>query len=154
MWTDKRFSTPVIQSYGDALDTLKARHHAKSLELIGYSGGGYVAMVLAGTRSDVVRVQTLAGNLDPKSWVRHHQLSPMADLRDTGEFDRLKDLPQEHFVGSDDKVVPGSLVQAYVRQNRFTCARVTSVAATHEAGWDGIGSALSKKPTCDLGVLR
>jgi len=148
MWTDKRFTAPVIQSFNDALDKLKARHGAQSLELIGYSGGGYVAMVLAGMRSDVTQLQTLAGNIDPQAWARHHQISPLANLEDISDLGRLNSLPQEHFVGSNDKVVPASLVEAFVGKQRFSCASVTRVAADHESGWAGMSVALNRKPHC------
>lgn len=148
IWTDGRFSDPVIQSFHEALDKLKARHRPRSFELIGYSGGGYIALLLAGERTDVSQLQTIAGNLDPEAWALHHELSPMLGLKDLGALSRLKTLPQRHFVGTKDKVVPPELVDAFVSTNKLRCATVTRVAASHESGWSGLANSLDVKLKC------
>lgn len=148
VWTDQRFSAPVIQSFNEAVDKLKARHGANTLQLIGYSGGGYVAMVLAGEREDVQSVQTLAGNLDPAEWTRHHHLSPLSGLRDYKQLPRVQSLPQHHFVGSADEIVPPALVESFVRKYGLRCAAVTNIQATHESGWAGMSKALAEPAKC------
>ncbi len=148
VWTDQRFSAAVIQSFNEAVDKLKARHGANTLQLIGYSGGGYVAMVLAGERDDVQSVQTLAGNLDPAEWIRYHRLSPLSGLRDYKQLPRLQSLPQHHFVGSADEIVPPALVESFVRKYGLRCAAVTNIQATHESGWAGMSKALAEPAKC------
>src|SRR3546814_2839304 len=64
VWTSARFSDGVIVSMSDALDRLKEEAGASSLDLVGYSGGGGVAVLLAARRRDVVSIVTIAGNLD------------------------------------------------------------------------------------------
>lgn len=148
VWTDKRFAAPVIRSYEEALHKLKERHGARSIELIGYSGGGYIAMVIAGLRTDVTQVQTIAGNLDPAAWAQHHAISLLNGLKDLNQFPRLRLLPQVHFVGAEDKVVPQELVDSIVRKNGFRCATVRRVGASHEAGWTGMTRLLSETAGC------
>lgn len=148
IWTDKRFSAPVIKSYEEALNKLKIRHGSQALELIGYSGGGYIAMAIAGIRTDVTQVQTIAGNIDPIEWARHHNLSPLVGIKDLNQISRLKLMPQKHFVGTEDKVVPPALIDSIVRKNGSRCATVSRVEATHEAGWTGIKDSLREKVSC------
>ena len=38
-WTNARFAEPVVQAMSQAVDQLKARHGARALVLVGYSGG-------------------------------------------------------------------------------------------------------------------
>src|SRR5690606_19668333 len=63
LWTDRRFSAEVLDSLDAALTRIKATYGNQTFELIGYSGGGALALLLAARRDDVALVQTLAGNL-------------------------------------------------------------------------------------------
>ena len=54
----------------------------------------------------------------------------------TAGASRLSDLPQIHFVGSGDTVVPPFVGRAFARQTGDSCARVVEIAdATHATGW-------------------
>jgi len=55
-----RFAPEVINSFSRAIDTLKEKSGAKYVELVGYSGGGAIAVLVAAGRSDVVGVRTVA----------------------------------------------------------------------------------------------
>ncbi|HKS15266.1 MAG TPA: alpha/beta hydrolase [Pseudomonas sp.] len=150
LWTDARFSVAVIESMQSAVDALKARYRASSLELIGYSGGAAVALLLAERRDDVVQLQTIAGNLDPVAWVKLDRLSPLADsmdpLDDTG---KLATIVQRHFVGADDKVIKAELGMGYLRKVRPECAQVVVVPGTHASVVKALSSELLDRPiTC------
>ena len=67
-WTNKRFAREVIESSNEALTTLKLEFGARHLQLVGYSGGGAVAALLAAKRDDVIRLVTVAGNLEHLAW--------------------------------------------------------------------------------------
>jgi len=114
-WTGARFSEEVVVSLNRAIDQLKSRAGANRVILIGYSGGGALSLLLAARRKDVESVVTVAGNLDPVAWAAHHGVTPLrdslnpADLRPT-----LAGVSQLHLVGSEDKVVPPSLTEAFV----------------------------------------
>jgi poly(3-hydroxybutyrate) depolymerase len=132
VWTDARFSPRVVAQMQVALDQLKARYQAPSLELIGYSGGAAMALLLAAHRDDVTRIQTIAGNLDPYAWVQLKNLSPL-----TGSDDplkgaaRLSNIPQRHFIGAADTIIPASLTQGYLRKVQPACAEVVTLPGTH-----------------------
>jgi len=113
-WTSHRFAPAVMQSTHAALDTLKQRYQASQLELVGYSGGGTVAAVVAAQRNDVRRLVTVAGNLDPATWTRINRLSPLVAVQNPADMAaQLAHLPQLHFVGRDDPVIPPAISQSY-----------------------------------------
>lgn len=116
-WTDKRFAAEVIDAMNQGLDTLKRQRGATRLILVGYSGGGAVSALLAERRTDVSAWITVAGNIDIQAWTRYHRVSPLAGSLDPmAASPRLRNLPQWHFVGSRDPIVPPQLVRTFAGQ--------------------------------------
>lgn len=72
-WTEMRFAPEVIAATNQAIDQLKQKFSADQLVLVGYSGGGAVAALVAARRSDVVRLITVAGNLDQRAWATYRK---------------------------------------------------------------------------------
>ncbi|MDH0288666.1 alpha/beta hydrolase [Pseudomonas sp. GD04087] len=139
LWTDRRFSQEVVTSLGQALDQLKQRYGNREFELVGYSGGASLALLLAAQRDDVAQVQTLAGNLSPRLWAELKGLSPLSGSLDPLDYrDQLAAIPQRHLVGDTDDVVPASLAKAYLEQlGPYACSQaVISPAIDHEQGWE------------------
>lgn len=116
-WTNARFSPQVIGATNHAIDVIKQRSQAKRIVLIGYSGGGAVAALVAAHRNDVARLITVAGNLDTTTWVSLHNVTPLTQsLNPLDEAEQLKALPQLHLVGGKDNVVPVSVVENYINR--------------------------------------
>lgn len=114
-WTDARFAEAVIAASNAALDQLKQRFAAHKLLLVGYSGGGAVATLLAARRDDVVGLITVAGNLDHQHWTELLHLSPLKrSLNPVQVRDRLQGVPQWHLVGGRDRIMPPSIAQHFV----------------------------------------
>jgi len=136
VWTHSRFDRPEIDSMNSALSLLKSRFEVESFELVGHSGGGEVALVLAGMRSDVDQVQTIAGNIDPIFWSNLHQLTPLkAPITPLQYKDRLQEIPQRHIVGMRDQVVPPSVAAAFSAQLEGKCLEIVAVDASHSDGY-------------------
>lgn len=113
-WTTHRFAPEVITSSGAAIDALKRQFGARRLTLVGYSGGGAVAALVAARRSDVDALVTVAGNLDHRAWTELHRLPPLTgSLNPADEIDTLRTTRQWHFVGGRDANVPPGLVARY-----------------------------------------
>lgn len=112
-WTSRRFAPEVIASYMKALDILKERAGALRLRLVGYSGGGVIAVLLAGRRSDVEHLVTVAAPVALEEWVTWHKVTPLAGSLDP--MAEKKSLPPAiHFSGADDTVVPPVIAERFV----------------------------------------
>ncbi|CAK9889642.1 MULTISPECIES: alpha/beta hydrolase [Pseudomonas] len=139
LWTDRRFSQEVVTSLSEALDRLKQRVGNRQFELVGYSGGAALAVLLAAQRDDVAQIQTIAGNLDPGLWVQLKGLSPLNGSLDPMVYrDRLKSLPQRHLLGGADKMITGDISASFRGTSGSSRCnqRVIIPAATHEQGWE------------------
>lgn len=147
VWTDRRFSREVIDSMSAALDALKRRFAVEQFELVGYSGGAAVALILAGERDDVFQVQSIAGNLDPVAWVRDKRLSPLSGSLDPLAYRaKLRTIPQRHFVASADQVIAPSLARGYASKLQAQCLQIVEVQGTHSAGFSDEWIASSHRP--------
>jgi len=114
-WTDGRFSAQSIESSNQAINTIKAKFGANQLQLVGYSGGGAIAVLLAAKRNDVIKLVTVAGNLDHKAWTEHHNISPLSSsLNPVDYWSQLTQIEQRHFVGGKDTITPAFLAQQFV----------------------------------------
>ena len=114
-WTDLRFANEVIQSANQAIGELKQRYRARELVLLGYSGGGAVAALVAARRTDVTQLITVAGNLDHRAWTQLKQLSPLnGSLNPADEWRALVNIPQTHLLGDRDEVIPRAATESYL----------------------------------------
>ena len=124
-WTDRRFSPKVIATYNEILDHLRYRYKVNRFKLVGYSGGGAIASLLAAVRKDVVSLVTVAGNLDTRRFAAHHGLPNMKASMNPADFHKkLVNVPQIHVAGARDEVVPVKVVAglpARYPTMRFTC---------------------------------
>ncbi|AYC34938.1 alpha/beta hydrolase [Pseudomonas cavernae] len=138
LWTDRRFAAEVLASLDQALEQLKRRYGNPSFELIGYSGGGALALLLAARRDDVELVQTLAGNLTPTQWTQLLHLRLLQDAREPlSERARLAQIPQRHLAGAADPIVPPQLLELYRRQlGPANCLEIAVLpGVSHAEGW-------------------
>jgi len=139
VWTQSRFSDDVIQASSDAISVLKKKFNARSLTLIGYSGGGAVAALVAARRNDVELLVTVAGVLDHRLWTAQHNISPLADSLNPADYrQQLMKVPQYHLSGGSDDVVPsvqakdfvngfqstGSIIFKIIEHNNHVCCWV------------------------------
>ena len=114
-WSSHRYAPEVIEATGRVVDHYKSVLGANEVELVGYSGGGAIAALLAATRGDVAALTTIAATLDHRAWTSHHGLTPMAGSLNPADFaEALARIPQLHLVGSDDSVVPPLVAEAYM----------------------------------------
>jgi len=117
LWTHARFSEEVIASSNEAVSQFKASVKAEKVNLVGFSGGGAVAALIAARRDDVKRLVTVAGNLDHVAWTQTHHISPLiSSLNPADYWENLSDVAQLHLVGSNDKVMPLVISKAYRKQ--------------------------------------
>jgi hypothetical protein len=113
-WTDARFSKEVIKSYQEVLNKLKSEYGIRSFVLIGYSGGGAIAVILTAYRKDVALVVTVAGNLDIEKWCKIHYLTPLKNSLNPADFtDMLENKKQIHLIGGKDRITGEKVFFSY-----------------------------------------
>jgi pimeloyl-ACP methyl ester carboxylesterase len=117
LWTSARFSPAVIETMNEAIEKLKHQYGASQLVLIGYSGGGAVATLVAAKRSDIKTIITVAGNLDTDAWVRLYGLEPLSESVNPASVARsIRNIPQIHYVGGKDDVIPKAISQSFLQK--------------------------------------
>lgn len=137
-WTKGRFSEAVVAATDSALTAIKQAAGAQRIHLVGYSGGGGLAVLVAARRSDVATLRTLAGNLDHRVFTSLHGVSPLdASLNPADFAARVAKIPQIHYIGENDKVIPETIALAYLRQmGKTRCAVLRTLPTlTHSEGW-------------------
>jgi pimeloyl-ACP methyl ester carboxylesterase len=137
-WSTGRFAPEIVAATMRAIDIAKAETGAAKIELVGYSGGGVLALLVAARRRDVADLITVASPLDTTAWTRHHGVSPLSDSLDpVAVAPDLATLPQLHLVGGKDEIVPRDVVESYRRAARDRAdIRIISIAGYgHECCW-------------------
>ena len=117
LWMQGRYGEPAVAMMSAAVDLLLLSTTAKQVRLVGYSGGGVMAALIAAQRADVSCLVTVASPLDTDAWTAEIDVSPLtASLNPLTLAPRLATLAQTHIAGADDTLVPTRALQ------RFTAA--------------------------------
>jgi hypothetical protein len=137
-WTSKRYAPVIINSLSNAIEQLSEQYRATNVVIIGYSGGGALAVLLAEKIPNVSAVITVGANLNTQWWTQYHNLLPLSGS--VNPFER-PDLPmmiiQKHYVGSEDKIIPASLVETYTNLHRAS-ELVIIDGFNHQCCWQNI----------------
>jgi pimeloyl-ACP methyl ester carboxylesterase len=135
-WTDKRLSEEAVNAAGEAIDQAKRLVKASKIHLIGYSGGGGLAALLAERRFDVASLVTVAGLLDTDYWVLNHGWRPLiGSLNPIKNAKNTAFIPQIHFYGSKDYIIDSSLSLRFEQASQFANFKRLSQDADHYSGW-------------------
>lgn len=110
-WTRRRFAPELVVTLDAALEDLKRASGATHLKLVGHSGGGVLAVLLALRRSDVVAVVSFMAPLAVAEWTRAQGLSPL-DGADPMQLPALT-VPAVHVAGGRDVIVPSAVIRTY-----------------------------------------
>ncbi|HLY95842.1 MAG: hypothetical protein ACM3W8_03880 [Sideroxydans sp.] len=140
MWTDNRYSETVVASMTAAVDRLSAEYRA--LVLLGYSGGGTLAMLMAERLAKADTVITVAANLDTQRWAALHRQPPLSGSLNPAERPPLPPhIRQMHFAGSKDDNVPPAIVRDAIAQQQgaeFTVVRDQDHSCCWREAWPQI----------------
>jgi hypothetical protein len=144
LWTNGRFSEKALDMGNSAIDLLineirsKQKRSATSIHLVGYSGGGAYAALLAGRRSDVSCLVTVAAPLDLDAWVQMHRVAPLStSFNPAIPMPQLRNIIQTHWYGAKDRVVPPQAIGLYEKHNFSSRTLMTVLSdANHVQPWD------------------
>lgn len=153
LWTGARFSPAVVNALDEAVSRLKLQYQARRINLVGYSGGAALVLLLAERRDDVQLLLSVAGNVDPSSWTRLHDLSPLQ-----GSLDPLASLPQLRagqvwlFSGEEDENIPPALASGVAARltPQLPVTLRTLPGFNHHCCWDSIWPTLWRQATGQL----
>jgi pimeloyl-ACP methyl ester carboxylesterase len=134
-WTSARFSASAVAAADAAVDQLKAQAGAEEVRLVGWSGGGVLAMLVAARRDDVAGVVTFAAPLDLAAWTDWHGLSPLTDALNPAGLPPMPATPQTHVFGSFDQTVPPAAVLPAARRLAGPGGRVEVWPEGHACCW-------------------
>lgn len=117
LWTSARYAPEVVDSMAAALGRLLAERGHPEVVLVGYSGGGALAVLLADRVAGVRGVVTVAANLDTDGWTARHGYLPLEGSLNPMASARLEGIPHVHLGGAEDTVVPGDMIRAFARRH-------------------------------------
>jgi serine hydrolase FSH1 len=114
-WSSHRYSKQVVESMNEAITKIKSQTGTSKIELIGFSGGGVIAILIAAKRNDVSKVTTVAANIDHESWSEWHEISNLGgSLTPMDHLSELKSIKQFHYWGSKDDIVPYKTQSSFI----------------------------------------
>ncbi|OYW95540.1 MAG: hypothetical protein B7Z13_01475 [Caulobacterales bacterium 32-67-6] len=147
-WTTHRFSEAAVAMTDAAVSALMARAGAKQVRLVGWSGGGVMATLVAARRADVAGLVTIAAPLDLKAWTRSRGLSPLQGL-DPADLPPIP-APQLHLTGAFDPVVRPAVVKETAQRLAGPRGLVETWPERHDCCWvarvDEIAAGLDSQP--------
>ena len=134
-WTTARFAHEVVNAEYEAIKQIAGQH---PVILIGFSGGAQIAGLVASAKNglNIKKIITIAGNLDHLAWTQYHNLLPLNESMNLADYrHQFAELPQIHYVGTKDKVIPPVLTEQFVG-NEDLIIKVKN--ASHNSGWEEI----------------
>lgn len=135
LWTRDRYGVAVVTAMAAGLRSYLQHRRYHALVLIGYSGGGTLALLLAPRLPATRMVVTIAGNLDTAAWTSRHDYSPLTGSLNPADQPPLPStIRQLHFAGDRDRIVPLSLIRAALA--RQPCAELYVIPGyNHQCCW-------------------
>jgi hypothetical protein len=116
-WTAKRYAPEIVNSMVAALNNWLKKQAFKKVVLIGYSGGGTLAVLMADKIPALQTVVTFAANLDVATWSQAHGFETLHESLNPMMQKKLSEqIRQVHLAGADDKVVPAHIINSYAEQ--------------------------------------
>lgn len=134
-WSTARFAPEIINAEYEAIKQIVGN---QPVILIGFSGGAQVAGLIASAKPglNVKKIITIAGNLDHLAWTQYHHLPPLNESMNLESYrQQFQSIPQIHYVGTDDSVIPPELVSTFVGSSG---AVIKVKGASHNHGWEAI----------------
>lgn len=115
-WTTARFAPEIINAEYEAIKQITGN---QQVILIGFSGGAQIA-----------------GNLDHLAWTQYHNLPPLNESMNLESYRKqFAKIPQFHYVGSNDEVMPPLLVREFIKNDDLI---IEVDGASHNEGWGKI----------------
>ena len=145
--TNARYSETVVASMEEVVRELITQHPSQAAVLVGFSGGGVLATLVAERIVAIDQVITLAANLDIDAWTEHHGYLTLAGSINPADCCLWRtDLKQLHLTGAQDQNVPPTTLERF--RARAPLAEVRSYDRfDHSCCWRQIWPAILRELT-------
>jgi len=135
-WTSHRYSKQVVDSMAEALNNWLDQYDYKDIVIIGYSGGGAIAILMADKIKQLSTVVTVSANLDVAQWSEFHGYSPLKQSLNPADQTELNaKIKQVHFAGKEDEVVPAFIIKEYA-EKQINAKYYEFPGKDHACCWD------------------
>ncbi|MEQ8514563.1 MAG: hypothetical protein RIC38_03075, partial [Chromatocurvus sp.] len=135
LWTSHRYSEEVVNALSEQVQRLAQHYNRQRIELVGFSGGGTLALLISARVAQVRKVVTIAAPLDPHAWTAFHTLLPLSGSLSPLTVSRSSRAEELHLMGARDTVVPPALAREY--QTRFPDAALRIIDDfSHHCCWE------------------
>lgn len=134
-WTTARFAPEIINAEYEAIKNIAGNN---PVILVGFSGGAQIAGLVATAKPglNIKKIITIAGNLDHLAWTQYHNLPPLNESMNLESYRKqFAKIPQIHYIGSNDEVMPSLLVREFIGNNDLI---IEVNGASHNEGWGKI----------------
>lgn len=137
-WTHDRYHPEVVESLVEVVKQLAENH--QELWLVGYSGGGALAVLVGNRLSRPVNVLTVNANLDHRAWTEYHHYSPLSgSLNPIEDSVRNPDMQELHWYAREDRNILPEWILAYCKAKKAQCL---PVSGSHNSGWPELWPAI------------
>lgn len=152
-WTTHRYAQEIVISMKEALEHFLPESHP-SIIIIGHSGGGTLALLMAhaikpNTLKRIGAI-TLAGNLDVSAWTQYHGYSPLTGSLNPADIPELGIIPQFHFLAANDSIIPYDLIKPLLSRYSLNHAILPNI--DHNCCWLTVWPAILEQD--NLGMLK
>jgi hypothetical protein len=149
-WSTHRYAEEVIAAINSVINQYASSY--SKIRLVGYSGGGSVAVLLAARRRDIAWLVTIGANLDHVLWTALHNVSPLSGSLNPADYaESIQGITQLHLSGSEDETVPVSVLQSYLEPvtEQGNIYLKTIPGYDHQCCWSDIWP----QPMCEIESL-
>ncbi len=135
-WTSRRYAPEVVQSMLIALRAYLATAPFDDIVLIGHSGGGTLAMLMARQLPQTRALVTIAANLDIVTWAQMHGYTPLTgSLNPAHDVNHTATFYQLHLAGAEDREVPYQIIAKGLGDSGAPTLRVVD-GFDHNCCWE------------------